>query len=202
MPRDRFRSIAIERFEEFGCESSGTSDSAQVAETAMYSISYHFGGKEGLHLACAEHIADHVAAVHAVGLGMIRERPLKTAKQAWEALLLLTKFARVTLAPQSAACSQFIVREPQPTEVFKRIYVRVIGPLIETAVGIIPIARASLDHEARRVWIIKLVGMALVMRLGHACVSHAMKLDDLTEDSAEFLIACLRRSAHALLTGA
>ena len=63
MIRERLLSVAIERFGESGFEGASTRDIAQAADTAMSSITYHFGSKEGLYLACADFISE-----------MIRER--------------------------------------------------------------------------------------------------------------------------------
>jgi AcrR family transcriptional regulator len=187
----------------FAFEGVSTYDIAPPANTALSSITYHFGGKGALCLACADPIADHITAVHAV---CFRPGPRTSAQNCGGSVggiaVSTHQFRTRRLAPPSAASSQFIARELQPIEAFERLHARNIVPVIESAVGIIPIARVSLDHEARRVRVITLVGMALVLRLGRAFVSRATKLVDLTEDATESLIGGLRRSALALLTEA
>ena len=198
----RLIEAAIEQFGQHGFEGASTRDIAAASGTAMSSITYHFGGKQGLYLACADHIADQIAAVHAVGLAAIRSHPPHEPEEARAALLgLLENFGRLMLSPQSEAWSQFIVREQQrPTEAFEVLYARIMRPVLEAAVSLLVIARPSLDDEARRMLVMNIVGMALILRLGRACVSRVMHLDDIDEASAETLIAGLRRSALALLT--
>ncbi len=198
----RLVEAAIGQFGQHGFDGASTRDIAAASGTAMSSITYHFGSKQGLYLACADHIADQIAAVHAAGLAAIRAHPPEAPEEARTALIgLLENFARLMLAPRSEAWSQFIVREQQrPTEAFERLYARIMRPVLEAALSLMVIARPSLDEEARRVLVMNIVGMALILRLGRACVSRVMGLEDIDEAAAETLIAGLRRSALALLT--
>ncbi len=198
----RLVEAAIDQFGQHGFEGASTRDIAAASGTAMSSITYHFGGKQGLYLACADHIADQIAQVHAAGLAAIGAHPPQAPDEARTALIgLLENFARLMLAPQSEAWSQFIVREQQrPTEAFERLYARIMRPVLEAALTLLAIARPSLDDEARRTLVMNIVGMALILRLGRACVSRVMRLEDIDEAAAETLIAGLRRSALALLT--
>ena len=58
--RDKLIHAAIERFGKRGFDGVGTREIAAAVDTPMSSITYHFGGKEGLYLAAAEHIFDHI----------------------------------------------------------------------------------------------------------------------------------------------
>ena len=49
--------FAVREFGSKGLDGASTRGIAEAAGTAMSSITYHFGGKEGLYLAAAEHIA-------------------------------------------------------------------------------------------------------------------------------------------------
>lgn len=198
----RLIEAAIDQFGRAGFDGASTREIAKASGTAMSSITYHFGGKQGLYLACADHIADQIGAVHEQGLAAIRAHPPHDADSARAALMvLLDNFARLMLAPQSERWSQFITREQQrPTEAFERIYARVMGPVMEVAVRLLTLVRPSLDEEGRRMLVINVVGMTLVLRLGRACVSRVMGIADIDAATAEKLIAGLRRSVLQLLT--
>lgn len=197
----RIIEAGLEQFGRCGFDGSSTRDIAKASGTAMSSITYHFGGKHGLYLACADHIATQIGAIHAPLLALVGERPPQDAAQARTYLLaLLENFARFMLAPQSESYCQFIVREQQhPTEAFERIYERVMQPVMETAVALLVVARTDLEDKARRALIANVMGMALVLRIGRACVSRLMQVDDLDEATSDYLIAGLRRSAQTLL---
>lgn len=200
----RLIEAAIDQFGRHGYDGASTRDIAAASGTTMSSITYHFGGKQGLYLACADYLAGQVESVHAPGLNAIRANPPGTAEQARMHLLaLLENFARFMLAPQSEGWSQFIVREQQhPTEAFERLYERVTGPVLEAAFGLLTIARPSLDEQARRMLVMNVVGMALALRLARACVGRVMNFENIDEAAAEILVAGLRRNALALLTEA
>lgn len=198
----RLIEAAIEQFGRTGFDGASTREIARASGTAMSSITYHFGGKEGLYLACADHIADLIGGIHADGLAAMRANPPRNAEEArGYALVLLTNFARFMLAPESETCAQFITREQQrPTEAFERLYARVMEPVLNAALSLVAIARPSLNEEAQRMLVMNAVGMALVLRLGRACVARVMQVGDIDAATAETLITGLRRSVLLLLT--
>ena len=53
--RERLISVAIQQFGEHGFAGASTRDIAAAADTTMSNITYHFGGKDGLITAIAEH---------------------------------------------------------------------------------------------------------------------------------------------------
>lgn len=197
----RLIEAAIEQFGKVGFDGASTREIARASGTAMSSITYHFGGKDGLYLACADHVAAQIGAVHAPLLERIGQCPPADAAQARDYLLaLLENFALFMLAPQSERLSQFVVREQQcPTQAFERIYGRVMAPVLETAVALLAMVRPSLDEEARRVLVLNVLGMALVLRIARACVARVMGIEDIDAATADLLLAGLRRNALTLL---
>lgn len=81
----------VEIFGKKGFDATSTREIAAAARTNVASIAYHFGGKEGLRLACARAFADHVAAFLAISPEHDPHSPAEA-----EALLLalLRDFAR------------------------------------------------------------------------------------------------------------
>src|SRR3954451_19636570 len=57
---DRLLDTAIDHFGRMGIEGASTRAIAAAAGTTMSSITYHYGGKQGLYLAAARHIADQM----------------------------------------------------------------------------------------------------------------------------------------------
>lgn len=202
--RRRLLDAAIDQFGLLGFDGASTRDIARASGTTMSSITYHFGGKEGLYLACADDIAEQIGAIHRPMLDQVALQPPTEAGQARMVLLALVEnFARFMLAPQSEPLSRFIVREQQsPTEAFERLYARVMAPVMETAVALMALVRPSLDVTARRMLVLNAVGMTLVLRVGRACVCRLMTVDDIDPATAEVLLAGLRQSTLALLTEA
>ncbi len=193
---------ALDQFGRLGFDAASTRDIAKASGTAMSSITYHFGGKQGLYLACADHIAVAIGSVHAPLMDAIKTSPPDTPAAARAgAVALLENFARFMLAPESDAYCEFIVREQQhPTEAFERIYQHMMRPVLETATVLLAICRPSLDERRRRALVTNLIGMAIVLRTARACVAKVMQVDDLDADTCELLVTSLRSSAQTLLT--
>jgi AcrR family transcriptional regulator len=57
----RLIEAAIEQFGQNGMNAAGTRAIANAAGVQMSAITYHFGGKEGLYLACARHIVEQIS---------------------------------------------------------------------------------------------------------------------------------------------
>src|SRR5882672_7599510 len=57
---DRLLDVAVDQFGRKGLEGASTRAIAAAAGTAMSSITYHYGGKEGLYVATARHIAAQI----------------------------------------------------------------------------------------------------------------------------------------------
>src|ERR1700687_388750 len=55
--RDALVRVALDRFGAKGFEATSTREIANAAGVNLAAIGYHFGGKEGLRKACAEHVA-------------------------------------------------------------------------------------------------------------------------------------------------
>lgn len=198
----RIVEAALEQFGSRGFDGASTRDIAKASGVAMSSITYHFGGKQGLFLACADHIADVIGGVLLPLREKINAQPPQSPQEASEwALLVLENFATLMLSPQSATFASFVAREQQhPTEAFERLYERLMRPMIETSLVLLAIARPALSDRERRALIISMMGMALVLRLARACVTRTMQVEDMDEATAAFLLSNLRKSATALLS--
>jgi len=203
MIRERLLSVAIERFGESGFEGASTRDIAQAADTAMSSITYHFGGKEGLYLACADFIAEMIRERQAQALTILAESidgiDAQTARE--RLLTILDGFAAMMLSPQSASWARLIVREQQaPTEAFERLYAGAMGPMIKGTTRLLAIARPDLDDHECSASLMLMVGQALVLRVGRASLERALGVKQLGETEGQLLREQLRSNALAILT--
>lgn len=114
---------AMEGFARKGFEATTTREIAAAAGCNLAAISYYFGGKDGLRLACAETI---VATLSAVANRRVEGRPEPTDPEAAQAALLgLTRrmVHFVLLRPEAAAIAGFVMREvAQPSAALDAIY--------------------------------------------------------------------------------
>ncbi|HEX7871569.1 MAG TPA: CerR family C-terminal domain-containing protein [Sphingobium sp.] len=202
MVYDRLIAAAIDHFGRLGFEGASTRAIAAASGTAMSSITYHFGGKEGLYLAVADHIAEQIAARQQPVLAALRGGAIATREQAVEGLLaMVDAFARMMMAPESAAWSSFIMREQQqPTAAFERIYAGAMAAIVETFTTFITIARPDLtDREARMTGVF-LYGQAVILRVGFASVCRVLEIDGIDSQTEAQLLVRLRATTLSVLS--
>lgn len=200
--RDRLLDTAIEHFGQFGFEGAATRAIARDAATAMSSITYHFGGKEGLYLACADYIAGNIAERLDPLLERLTQIELRDRGGAVAAVsFILGGFARLMLDPSSAAWARFIAREQQvPTAAFERLYEGAMKRVIEKVVKLVAQARPDISSAQVRATAITLWGQAIVLRMGRASVCRTMQVDEIDPGTADLLVERLLANATCILS--
>ncbi|MBQ1497996.1 MAG: CerR family C-terminal domain-containing protein [Sphingomonas sp.] len=194
---------AIDQFGRHGFEGASTREIARASGTAMSSITYHFGGKQGLYLAAADHIAARVREIQGPALEIARETARAgTREQATEALLaLLDGFALMMIRPESEAWSLFITREQQaPTEAFDRIYTGVMQEVVGVFVALLGRIRTDLGEREVLAMGIMLFGQTLVLRVCRAAVTRILSVETIDEPTRALLRARLRANALCILS--
>lgn len=202
MVQIRLLETAIEQFGLYGFDGTSTREIARASGTAMSSITYHFGGKEGLFLAAADHIASQVHE----NLEPLRAHAEEQAASATRVevvellLTMLDAFARMMLRPESEAWARFIAREQQqPTKAFERLYAGAMKAITDTFILLVGRARGDLAEEERRAMAVLLVGQALILRVGRASVCRALGKETLGEAEGVLLRERLRKNAMCIL---
>lgn len=196
MVQQRLLDIAIAEFAAKGLDGASTRGIAAAAGTAMSSITYHFGGKEGLYLAAADHIAewigDHLApAIRQEGV------PDGTTPDQARALLhdLLGRWIETMAGEKNTAFSLFIMREQmEPTEAFERIYGGLMGRMLGVMVELVRIVTGLHDTDASRIAVVTLMGQVVVVRASRATVLKLLQRDDI--DAAATAALCARIAAN------
>lgn len=193
---------AIDQFGRLGFEGASTRDIARASGTAMSSITYHFGGKQGLYLAAAEHIAASIRNLQGETVARAVAAGRESPEAAIEALAtVLDGLAQMMLRPETEAWSRFIIREQQfPTEAFDRLFTRAMQPILDAFVQLIGRARPDLAHREIVAMAILLFGQAMVLRAGRAAVCRALKVDRIDEETAALLRARLRANLLCILS--
>lgn len=201
MLQHRLLEIAIAEFAAKGLEGASTRGIATAAGTAMSSITYHYGGKEGLYLAAADYIAAQLCEEMAP---VIDEIDLSADIGAVEARRrihdILRQMIDTMAGDKSAAWSLFIMREQMaPTEAFDRIYGGLMGKMLETLCELVCIATAGEDRDTARIAVITLMGQILVLRASRATVLKLMKRDTIDADAVATLSRRIAANTDAIL---
>jgi TetR/AcrR family transcriptional regulator, regulator of cefoperazone and chloramphenicol sensitivity len=199
--QQRLLEIAIAEFASKGLDGASTRSIAAKAGTAMSSITYHFGGKDGLYLAAADYIAAQMGddVANAVPPGGL---PVGMTPEQARAMLhaMLVRFIEKMAGKRSAAYSLFIVREQmEPTEAFERIYGGMMGKMLDVLVELICIATGRRDAITAQVTAITLMGQVVVLRASRATVLKLLRRSDIDATATTQLTARIAANTDAIL---
>jgi len=197
--QQRLLDIAIREFGLKGLEGASTREIASAADTAMSSITYHYGGKEGLYLAAADYIAAQMGEYMAASLNL--DEQSETAEDARTAIhAILSAFATKMASDENSSWSLFIVREQMnPTEAFERIYGGLMGRMMERLVELVCIATGRRDSWTAQVAAITLFGQVIVIRASRASCLKLLKRDTIDADAAAALRERVAANTDAIL---
>ena len=198
--RKRVLKTAIGLFGSMGFEGANTRDIARHAGTTMSSITYHFGSKHGLYLAAADHVAACVSEYLAPSLDHYVDPPMDR-KTAVDALLsLLDLFAQMMLSDESAAWSQFIMREQQkPSEAFARLYDGAMRRVQHVLGQALKIARHDLNDAEVKASGILLLGQAMILRSSRNSVAQVLGVAEFDQYATTLIRERLRANTLCIV---
>ena len=164
---------AIAAFGARGLEGASTRDIARAAGKPMSAITYHFGGKEGLYLACARHIATTVSAMLAPALAAAGPETPADPRAARDALrIIFHAFVGAIAGPDSASFARFVSREQmEPTAAFSILYGGVMGKMVARVSSLLTVmSSGNIGPREAQIRTIALLGQVLAFRLARAAV--------------------------------
>jgi len=168
---------ALDVFGRLGYEGASTREIAKVAGANLAAIVYHFGGKEALHVAVAEHVAASIGAKIGPTLIAVGGPEAAASPQAARAALhgLIQTFIDVILGSAEAErWARFIVREQmQPTAAFEVMY-RFLGGAAATATRLVATALRRPEDDDVRIRVFTFLGQVLVFRVAQTLVLRRM----------------------------
>ena len=176
--RQRLIEAALDVFGHLGFEGASTRQIAKEADANLAAIVYHFGSKEALHVAVAEHIVGRGGARRGPRLAVAATpAALATPEAARAALIaLLEAYADVLLGEAEAErWARFIVREQmQPSPAFEVIFGMMSrAHAIATTLVAVALGRDPAE-DAVRLRTFTLIGQVLVFRLANTMVTRTM----------------------------
>lgn len=190
-------------FGEHGFAGTSTRQIAAAAKANIGSIAYHFGGKEGLRIACAEHIASTMSSLSAQVLAAA-PRPEELSPIAARMLMremLRTMVTFIVGRPESGEFVQFILREmAQPTAALDIIYDRMFAPmhirLCEVWAAATGEAPAS---PATRLVVFTMIGQVVYFRIAREAVLRRMGWTAIGAGETDLIIAAVAANLDAVL---
>lgn len=196
---------ALGLFGRQGFDGTSTREIAAAAKANIASISYHFGGKDGLRMAVADHIVSTIQGVAGPALGNL-DASLSAGMDAVSArrqlhLVLERMIGFLVARPEAGEIAQFVLRElSRPTPALDRIYAGVFEPvhrrlclLWEAATG----ERA--ETEQVRLTVFTLIGQVVYFRIGREAVLRRMGWTEIGADQAAAILAVTSANLDAVL---
>ncbi|WP_240047655.1 CerR family C-terminal domain-containing protein [Sphingomonas panacisoli] len=200
MVQQRLLDIAIEQFGQHGLEGVSTREIAAAANTAMSSITYHYGGKEGLYLAAADEVAKQMGGGHEVSAFEQVAASGDPVAARGAIADIMRVFLKRLQQPQSNSWALFIMREQlNPTEAFERIYAGPMGQTGQVLVELICVATGGQDRQAARLAAISLFGQVLVMKAARAMCRKMLERETLSEEIIDEYAARVVANIDAIL---
>ncbi|MDX8456303.1 CerR family C-terminal domain-containing protein [Mesorhizobium sp. VK9D] len=194
---------ALKLFGRQGFDGTSTREIAAEAKANIGSIAYHFGGKEGLRAAAADHIVDTIQGIAGQALGGAQVAapldPEAARAQLFAALERMVGF--VVASPQAGEIVQFVLRElSHPTAALDRIYAGVFEPthrrlchIWEQATG------EAAESEATRLTVFTMIGQVIYFRIGREAVMRRMGWREIGNAEAAKVVAVTTDNLRAML---
>lgn len=190
---------AIEIFGNAGYAAASTREIAAKAGTNVASIAYHFGGKEGLRLACAREFA---ARMQGVVMALPREEPA-TPEAARVAIRALVSHVAPQMIgnPQMRAMISFVLREVAENGPGAQvIYDILIQPMHRRFCRLWGAATGQEpESEAVRLTVFTAIGQILYFRVGAPIVTRRMGWEAIGPEEVAQITAVLLRNIEAML---
>ena len=190
----RLLDAAIDHFGRKGLDGASTRAIAAAAGTTMSSITYHYGGKEGLYLAAVRHVAGQIS--EHLDWALLASRDLTAQDGGPEAasrtvISIIDRFLGIIVRPESEAWARLIVREQMdPTMAFDVLYGGVIGRAVDhLSALLVHIGEGRWGTTEARLKALAIIGQALIFQVGRATLLKAAGWTDVDAEGA----AAIRR---------
>ena len=195
---------ALKLFGRQGFDGTSTREIAVEANANIGSIAYHFGGKEGLRTAAADHIVETIQAVAGQALGGAQPSAQGGTPEAARAQLstvLEAMVGFVVARPEAGEIVQFVLRElTHPTAALDRIYDGVVEPthrrlcqVWEQATG------EAAESDATKLTVFTLIGQVIYFRIGREAVMRRMGWREIGVAEAAKVVAVATNNLEAML---
>jgi TetR/AcrR family transcriptional regulator, regulator of cefoperazone and chloramphenicol sensitivity len=179
---------ALDLFGDKGFDATSTREIASAAGANIAAIAYHFGGKDGLRLACADFVVAAISEILAGGLGDA-ERIEELSPEAARDLLARVVGAMIDgIVARDAArpIARFVLREMfEPSAAFERLFAGVMGPTHIKACSVWSRATgAAAESEGTRLAVFAMIAQILYFRVARPAVLRRMDWRDIGPSQA------------------
>jgi len=192
--RERLIHAALDAFGRYGFDGAATREIARKADANLAAIAYHFGSKEALHRAVAEHVIAEINVRTGVVLASVKAEldAGETSRPAARRMLqrlVESHFATLLGEKDAELWARFIIREQmEPSPVYEVLYEFMASGhatarrLVALLLGIDPAS----DEASLRTFM--LTGQIVAFRVVHPMVLRTLGRDRITEDDRAMIM--------------
>ena len=186
---------------EKGFEATSIREIAAMAGTNVASISYHFGGKDGLRAACAEHVVRLLGGVLAAAPPGDAPPDDPEAAARLLAALVRTMTGFLLLKPEGRLVVGFMLRElGHPSSALDTVYEGLIAGIHARICGVWGAATGQpADSEAVRLAVFATVGQIIYFHVGRPVVERRLGWSGIGEPEAGAIADTIVRNLEARL---
>ena len=195
---------ALSLFGQKGFDGTSTRDIAAAANANIGSIAYHFGGKEGLRLACAGFIVETIQRVAgqamAAGAPSVPGAAAEAAAMAQIETILQRMVGFIVAQPEAGEIVQFVLRElSHPTAALDAIYTGVFEPVHRRLCDIWAAATGEeAEAEETRLRVFAIIGQVVYFRIGREAVLRRMGWRSIGPAEAARIAGVVSENVHAI----
>jgi len=185
-----------------GFDATSTREIAAAADANIASIAYHFGGKDGLRIACAEMVGNRIRSVVGPALSALDPKGDPAAAQAAFERVLMGVADFMLGQIEARDIASFMVREMGTAgPVFDNVYANFILPVHRSLCGLLGLATGQ-DPESDliRIGTFSIAGQVVYFRIGHAIVARRMEWKTVGHDEVEAIKAVILTNIRAFVT--
>lgn len=197
---------ALRLFGRQGFDGTSTREIAAAANANIGSIAYHFGGKDGLRMAAADHIVSTIQTVagsvlghidESLDAGMGREMAHRQLSAAVERMV-----GFIVARPEAGEIVQFMLRElAHPTEALDRIYAGVFEPTHRRLCRVWEVATGEpAESDRTKLTIFTLIGQVIYFRIAREPVMRRMGWSDIGPQEASQVVDVAKSNLDAILS--
>ena len=199
--RDALIAAAMRLFGRQGFDGTSIRQIAGEAGTNSASIAYHFGGKDGLRVACAQTIATRMSAVLEPVLTDAGSDPdPQTAARTLEQLAA-TMAQFILVRPEAENIAPFMLREvAEAGAVLEIMLEKVIGPMHGRVCQLWAVATGQpAESDESRLTVFTMIGQILYFRIGREVVKRRMGWERIGPAEADTITATIARNVRAII---
>ena len=191
----------IQLFGAKGFEATSTREIAAAAKANIASIAYHFGGKTGLRLACAEMVGSRIQAVVGPALRAIDPGGDPVAAQAAFERVIMGVADFMLGQVEARDIASFMVREMGIAgPVFDKVYAEFILPVHRSLCELLGLATGhDPESDLIRLGTFSIAGQVVYFRIGHAIVAKRMEWKELGLGEVEAIKAVILSNIRAFV---